>query len=96
MTSKQTPNAAQQTADPQTKPLARAAKVAAVAFAILYMVNGTGAAAGYAKALRSDGESSTNVIAQTVWVAVTWPVVLHDMMRAEPLERVETRVDVDA
>ena len=96
MTSKQTPSAAQQTPGPQTKPLARAAKVAAVAFAILYMVNGTGAAAGYAKALRSSGESSVHVIAQTLWVGVTWPAVVHDMMQAEPLDRVETRAGVDA
>jgi len=96
MTSKQTPSAAQHIGGPQTKPLSRAVKVAAAAFAILYLVNGTGAAAGYAKALPSGGESSASVVAQTLWVGVTWPVVVHDMMRAGPLERVETRAGAHA
>jgi hypothetical protein len=96
MTSTQSPSTKQQTVDPQSKPFARAVKVAAAAFAILYLINGTGAAAGYVKALPAGEENSAHVVAQTLWVGVTWPVVVHDMMRAEPLARVETRPDLDA
>lgn len=92
MTSKRTPSTAQRTASPQSKPLTRAVKVAAAAFAVLYVINGTAVAAGYVKALRAGDESS---IAQTVWVGAAWPVVIHDMMRAGPLERVGNWFDRD-
>jgi hypothetical protein len=95
MTSKQTPFAARESIGLQSKPLARVMKVAAAAFAILYMINGTGAAAGYAKAFRTGHESTANIVAQSVWVGIAWPVVLHDMMRAEPMQRVEARPGLD-
>lgn len=96
MTSTQTPSNPQQSAGPQSTPFARAVKVAAAAFAILYLINGTGAAAGYVKALRAGEENSAHILAQILWVGVTWPVVMHDMMRTEPLDRVGTRPDLDA
>jgi hypothetical protein len=68
--------------------LSRVVKVAVTAFALLYMINGTGAAAGYANSLRMEHDSSVKRIAEMVWVGVAWPIVLHDMMRAAPLQRV--------
>lgn len=71
-----------------SKRLSRVVKVAVTAFALLYMINGTGAAAGYANALRTEHDSSVKRVAEMVWVGVAWPIVLHDMMRAAPLKRV--------
>jgi hypothetical protein len=96
MTSTQTPSTTHQTAAPQSKPLAQAVKMAAATFAILYLINGTATAAGYVKALPAGDGTSAHVVAQTLWVGVTWPVVLHDMMRAEPLDRIGIPSDLDA
>ncbi len=71
-----------------SKDLSRVVKVAVTAFALLYMIYGTGAAAGYANALRVEHDSAVKRVAEMVWVAVAWPIVLHDMMRAAPLQRV--------
>jgi hypothetical protein len=96
MTSKQTPTAALESIGSQSKPCAKVFKVGAAVFAILYLINGTGAAAGYAKTLQTGHESSAQILSQTIWVGVTWPVVVHDMMRADPMQRVEARADFNA
>ena len=96
MTSKEMPSATPETVGPKAQSLGRAIKVAAVALAVLYAINGTGAAAGYAKALPMGDQSSMQTVAQTVWVGVAWPLVLHDMMQADPFRRVDAGPDFAA
>lgn len=73
---------------PMPERFSRFVKIAVTAFAILYMINGTGAAAGYANALHRGPDSSAQRVAELVWVGVTWPVVVHDMTWAAPLKRI--------
>jgi len=72
----------------ESKRLSQMIKAAVTVLVLLYMINGTGAAAGYASALRTEHNGSVQRIAETVWVGVAWPIVLRDMMRAAPLQRV--------
>lgn len=81
----------QQASGRTSKRLSRTFKVAVAACALLYTVNGTGAAAGYAKALQSGDDSSAKMIAETLRVGVAWPFVLRDRIWAKPLHRVEAR-----
>jgi hypothetical protein len=83
--------AAQQASGRTSKRLSRTFKVAVAACALLYTVSGTGAAAGYAEALQPGDDSSAQLIAETLWVGVAWPFVLHDRIWANPLHRVEAR-----
>ena len=95
MSDKLTLRTEQETVVLKSKRFSRVIKMAAAAFAILYMINGTGAAAGYANALRMGHDSSVQIIAETLWVGVAWPIVLHDMMWADPLQRTESRPELD-
>jgi hypothetical protein len=96
MSAKLSLHAGQESVWLKSKRFSRVIKMAAAVFAVLYMINGTGAAAGYAKALRTADHSSVQSIAETLWVGVTWPLVLHDMMWADPLQRVESRPELNS
>ena len=96
MSEKLTLHAGQEAVVLNSKRLPRVIRVAAAVFAVLYMINGTGAVAGYAKALRTADHSSVQSIAETLWVGVTWPLVLHDMMWADPLQRVGSRPELNS
>ncbi len=95
MSARLTHPAVQESSGRKSKRLSRVIKVSAAVFAMLYTINGTGAAAGYAKALRTGDGNSVQIIAETLWVGVAWPFVLHDMMWADPLQRVESRPELD-
>lgn len=96
MTTEQAIRPTPETSGHRFERLARAGKVLAAVLALLYLINGTGAAAGYAKAHQTAEHDSAQALAEMVWVGVAWPVVLHHMMAADPLERVNARSDLDA
>jgi hypothetical protein len=95
MSAKLSLHAGQESVWLKSKRFSRVIKMAAAVFAMLYTINGAGAAAGYAKALRTPDDSSVPIIAETFWVGVAWPFVLHDRMWADPLQRVESRPELD-
>ncbi len=96
MSAKLSLHAGQESVWLKSKRFSRVIKMAAAVFAVLYMINGIGAAAGYAKALQTADHSSVQIIAETLWVGVAWPLVLHDMMWADPLQRVESRPELNS
>ena len=71
----------------KSKHFSRGIKAAAAAFAIIYLINGAEVAAVNANAPRAVNASPDYRIAEAVWVGVTWPFVLHNMMKVEPLQR---------
>ena len=88
MSAKLSLHAGQESVWLKSKRFSRVLKMAAAAFAILYLINSAGAAAGYASALRMGPDGSEQQVADASWVGVAWPIVLHDKMRTEPLQRV--------
>jgi hypothetical protein len=88
MSAKLSLHAGQESVWLKSKRFSRVLKMAAAAFAILYLINSAGAAAGYASALRMGPDGSEQQVADAIWVGVAWPIVLHDKMRTDPLQRV--------
>ena len=71
-------------------------KMAAAAFAILYLINGAGVAAGYANALRMGPNGSEQQVADGIWVGVAWPIVLRNTMTADLLQRLGPLSELDS
>lgn len=69
--------------------ISRVIRMAVATLAILYMINGAAAAAGYVNALRTGHDKSAESMAEVMWVGLTWPIVLHDMASADPFQRIE-------
>ena len=71
------------------KHISRMLKAAAAAWAILYLINAVEVAAGYASAIRTDNSSKGQQVIEAIWVGVTWPVHLHNMMMEADLRRLD-------
>lgn len=80
----------------KSKHLARALKIAVGAFAILYLINGAGAAVGYANTLPVRPDGPEQHVADAIWVGVAWPVVLLNTMVADPMQRLGPLPQVDS
>jgi hypothetical protein len=71
------------------KHISRVLKAAAAACAILYLINVVAFVAGYASAIRTDNSSLGEHVIEAIWVGVSWPALLHNMMMEPDLRRLD-------
>ena len=72
---------------PKFDRFSRAVKLTAVAIAIFYLINGTGAAVGYMTGPKSGTASPTQQIAEAIWQGAKWPWGAHKILYSDRLQR---------